>query len=139
MSDTQDSEHKASLYDDDASTTEKEESDSDSSDDESDCKRRRNRRKPKYSKETAMTAILRSRTEAGNILRSIGYAEGAPRAGRETVDEVWKLYNQTRPQSEIKRVMEVAAQLAVGSGKRTITSTHIKKANELILNIKAAA
>lgn len=121
------------VFEDENKDTELSDSDDKEEKDNDEVKKKRNKRKPKYTKEAAMNAILRSLTETGNILRSIGYAEGAPRAGRDTVEEVWKLVDQVRPQSEIKRVMVVAAQLASGAGKKTITVSHIKNANDLVL------
>jgi len=110
-------------------------SDHDTSEDENEPRKRRNKRRPKYSKEMALNANLRSLTETGNILRSIGYAEGAPRAGRETLEVVWGLVDQTRPQAEVKQVMVVAAQISSGAGKKTITKEHVLKANDLVIKL----
>ena len=99
-------------------------------------KKTRQTRPPPYSKDVAMIINLRSETECGKVLRSLGAAEGAPRAGKEAVKAVWALVDQTRPQKEIKQVMLVAAQMASAGGKKTITPKLIYKANSLVLSVK---
>lgn len=83
-----------------------------------------------------MEANLRSMTETGKVLRSIGKSEGAPRAGRKAVETVWKLVEQDRPQADIKQVMVTAAKMAATSNRRTITPDLIQSADEIVRNIR---
>lgn len=98
--------------------------------------KRRNKRKPAYTRETAMSANLRSQTETGKVLRSIGAAEGAPRAGNDAVEAAWSLVEQDRPQSEIKQVFITAAQMAKTANKRTITKSLIINADQIVKNCR---